>query len=103
LAVSAWLEHAERLRAQLGLRHDRAFIEELAQQTHLNTAELGISITDEELADLQQRRALGAYIPAIIKLLRGDSNYASVWFDQKPGGGAIVNSCGSGVSCSDVD
>jgi hypothetical protein len=84
--VSAWFEHAKRLRAQLGLRHDRAFIEVLAQQTHLNTSELGIPITDEELADLQQRRALGAYIPAIIKLLRGDSNYASIWFDQIPGG-----------------
>jgi hypothetical protein len=82
--------YAERIRTQLGLRHDLAYIKELEEQPDLNVSELGTPITDDELTDLQQRRALGFYVPAVERLLRGDPNYAGVSFDQIPGGGVKI-------------
>jgi hypothetical protein len=82
--------YAVRIRTQLGLRHDLAYIQELAQKPDLNVSELGTPITDDELTDLQQRRALGFHVPAVEALILGDPNYASIWFDQIPGGGVQI-------------
>lgn len=79
--------YAERIRGQLNLRHDLAFIADLTKRPGLNTAELGTPITDDELADLQQRRVLVAYGSALEKRISVDPNYAGFSFDQIPGGG----------------
>ncbi len=84
------MSYAERIRAQLGLRHDVAYIQELAKQKDLDTTELGTPVTHEEFADLQARRVLVGYVPAVEAQLRDAPNYAGIWFDQIPGGGVCI-------------
>jgi hypothetical protein len=70
------MRYAERIRAQLGLRYDLAYIQELAEQKDLDTTEIGTPVTHEEFADLQARRVLGGYLPAVEAQLRDAPNYA---------------------------
>jgi hypothetical protein len=84
------MSYAERIRAQMGLRHDLAYIQELAEQTDLDTTVLGTPVTHEEFADLQARQVLVGYVPAVEAHLRGAANYAGIWFDQIPGGGVCI-------------
>ena len=84
------MSYAERIRAQMGLRHDLAYIQDLAAKENLDTTMLGTPVTHEEFADLQARQVLSGYVPAVETHLRDAPNYAGIWFDQIPGGGVCI-------------
>jgi hypothetical protein len=86
-AVVAYTEHyAQKIRGEMGLRNDLAYVRGLRTRSDVSSSTLGTPLTAAEDENVKARRILSEWSTVVTGAGARESDFGGAWIDQKAGG-----------------